>query len=155
MEYRIATQVDVPQLADMRWDFQIEDGAALPLPDKAAFLRHCTAFLQQGFERGDWTYWVADHQGELVAQIFVCTIRPVPRPGRLDDRYGYMTNVYTRPAYRNRGIGTALLRQVTRWAAEHDFAFLIVSPSERSVPFYQRAGFTAETEFLELRLRDA
>ena len=54
----------------------------------------------------------------------------------LDDALGYVTNVYTRPAYRGRGIGTRLMSHVLQWAREHDLESLIVWPSETSVRFY-------------------
>ena len=65
-----------------------------------------------------------------------------------------MTNVYTKPAYRNQGIGTTLMQQTLAWAKSQDMALLIVSPSERSIPFYRRAGFKDESEFMQATLRD-
>lgn len=51
-------------------------------------------------------------------------------------------------------MGSALLDRVKAWAAERDLELLIVSPSERSVPFYARAGFGPDNEFRVLHLRD-
>ena len=153
LEFRVATEKDIPQLVQMRWDFLTEDDDEQPVVSREEFLSLCTKFLADGFKRGDWTYWVAADKEEIVSHIFVYLIRPMPRPSRLDDRYGYMTNVYTKPRYRNRGVGRDLMRRVKRWARELDAALLIVSPSEASVPFYRRAGFSFETEFMEFRLR--
>jgi GNAT superfamily N-acetyltransferase len=43
--------------------------------------------------------------------------------------------------YRNQGIGRHLLGAVLGHARQHGFARVVLSPSERSVPFYRRAGF--------------
>ena len=67
--------------------------------------------------------------------------------------FGYVTNVYTRPAYRNQGIGTQLMSNVTAWAKQQNFENLIVWPSERSVPFYGRAGFVEDVEALSFEIR--
>jgi ribosomal protein S18 acetylase RimI-like enzyme len=67
---------------------------------------------------------------------------------------GYLTNVYTKPAFRRRGIGAKLFEQVKNRAIEKDFEILIVSPSDDSGNFYKRAGFAAETDFYQLRLRE-
>ena len=151
--YRLATQKDFPQLAQLRWDFQTEHNAEMSVVEKAEFLDVCAEFMRQCFERGDWVFWIAEDGGEIVSQMFVHTIQSVPRPARLENLWGYLTNVYTKPAFRNRGIGARLLVQVKDWAIERDFEILIVSPSEDSVNFYRREGFTAETDFYQLRLR--
>jgi GNAT superfamily N-acetyltransferase len=153
MHYRIATEQDVPALARLRWEFDREENETAALVGYDRFVEICGTFLYQGLQQGEWTYWVAEDEGEIVSHVFVSLFHPVPRPGRLQDSYGYMTNVYTRPAYRNQGIGTALMQEVLAWAKSRDLALLIVSPSERAIPFYLRAGFTTECEFMELTLR--
>ena len=154
MNYRLAVKGDLPQLAEMRWDFQADDEAETPIIEKSEFLKKCAEYLRQSFEKGNWAFWIAEENGEIVSQMFVHTIQSVPRPARLENLWGYLTNVYTKPAFRNRGIGAKLFEQVENWAIEKDFEILIVSPSEDSVKFYRRAGFTAETDFYQLRLRE-
>ena len=39
----------------------------------------------------------------------------MPKPERLDDAYGYVTNVYTRSGYRGQGIGSELMERVVAW----------------------------------------
>jgi GNAT superfamily N-acetyltransferase len=151
--YRMANARDVPDLARLRWEFDREEDETSPVVSCDEFLPQCCDFLQHGLETGTWTYWVAEADGEIVSHIFVHVFHPVPRPTRLTDFYGYMTNVYTRPAYRNQGIGSTLMQHVLDWAKTQNIAFLIVSPSERSVPFYYRAGFAMESEFMELTFR--
>ncbi|MCP6725838.1 GNAT family N-acetyltransferase, partial [Klebsiella pneumoniae] len=63
-------------------------------------------------------------------------------------------NVYTRPEYRNRGFGSQLMEQVIAWAKAQQLEFLMLWPSDRSVPYYQRLGFDSPDEALELILVD-
>jgi len=154
MKYRLAIEEDFPQLAQMRWDFQVEDDAEKPIVEKAEFLEKCIGYLQKSSARGDWTFWIAEENGEIISQMFVHTIESVPRPARLENLWGYLTNVYTKPAFRGRGTGAQLLQKVKLWAAEQDFELLIVSPSDDSIKFYGREGFAEQTDFYQLRLRD-
>lgn len=153
LDYRTATEADAPALAAMRWDFRLEESPVTTANDHATFLRACEAFLIQGLVQGRWTYWVAADDATIVSHIFIQHIPKVPKPNRLDDALGYVTNVYTRPAYRNRGIGTQLMARVLGWAAQQDLESLIVWPSEASVPFYVRAGFQGSTDMLEYLVR--
>ena len=154
MIYRLADESDFEQLAGLRWDFRMEDDGEHASMGKVEFVARCVEFLRRGSNSGYHTYWIAEDSGEIVAQIFVHMIDMVPRPCKLEDRFGYITNNYTRPQYRNRGIGSGLLKRVVEWSRDEDLELLIVYPSELAVPFYQRGGFTMENEVMELRLRD-
>ena len=154
MKYRLALEAELRQLAEMRWAFQIEDDAEKPTLEKAVFLEKCAIYLQKCLAADDWAFWIAEQNGEIISHIFVKTIVSVPRPARLENKWGYVTNVYTKPQFRGRGIGKGLLSAVKIWALERDFEILIVSPGETAVNFYKREGFTAETDFFQLRLRE-
>lgn len=153
MHYRMATEKDLAQLAELRWDFRAEDDAEQPVVSREAFVEACTEFLRRGLNSGYHTYWIAELEGEIVSQVFIHRIDLVPRPCKLQDQFGYITNNYTKPAHRNQGIGAELMRSVKRWARDEDLELLIVYPSEEAVTFYERAGFSAENDVMELKLR--
>jgi hypothetical protein len=83
MNYRLAAEKDLSQPAGMRWNFQTEDEAQTPVVEKSEFLEKCTAYLRRNFDKGDWAFWIAEQNGEIVSQMFVETIQSVPRPARL------------------------------------------------------------------------
>jgi GNAT superfamily N-acetyltransferase len=136
-------------LAAMRWQWRVEEDGCIPVVDRGAFIGACAEYLRQGILSGQWVCWLALMDGRIVSHICVRRIRKVPKPDRLRDEYGSVTNVYTRPRYRGRGIGSSLLRRVKSWAVEKDLEELIVWPAERSVIFYERAGFVSDNEIME------
>jgi GNAT superfamily N-acetyltransferase len=152
IEYRMATEVDMDALANLRWDTWLEGGQDPAEVSQESFWRECALILKQRLLSQQWTYWIATHQGEIIAQIFIQRIAKVPKPSKMQDAFGYVTNVYTRPAYRGQGIGSSLLAQVKAWAKEQDLEFLILWPTEESIPFYERAGF-APGEAVEYSVR--
>ena len=85
--------------------------------------------------------WLAEVDERLVGMMNLAIFERMPRPGRETGRWGYLGNAYVLAAYRNQGIGRQLLGAVLSHAAGNGFARVVLSPSERSVPFYQRAGF--------------
>lgn len=150
---RRAIPPDVPALARLRWEFRLEDGET-PASAYEAFAARYAAFVRAGLASGEWAYFVAEREGAIVAHMAVQVVRSVPRPSRASDQWGYLTDVYTTPAWRGRGIGAALLARVTEWARHRDLELLLVSPSEASRAFYGRAGFGDAREFMTLALRD-
>lgn len=154
MNYRLAAKEDLQQLAVMRWDFQTEDETEIPVFEKEVFVEKCAEFLSECFEASDWYFWIAEQNGKVAAHIFAKTIKTIPRPARFENGWCYITNVYTKPEFRGRGIGAELLRKVKTWATEKDFELILLSPSDESDKFYKREGFAPETDFYQLRLRE-
>jgi GNAT superfamily N-acetyltransferase len=102
------------------------------------------AWLEADGERR--TTWLAELGGAPAGMASLFEYRRMPRPGRPDSRWGYLGNMFVREGLRNRGIGTALLRTVIAAADERGYARLVLSPSERAVGFYRRAGFVVPGE---------
>lgn len=146
---RQATAQDAAELARLRWDFS-PDEAASGAQSFAEFVSAFEQFLRDALQSGDWSIWVAEYNQRLIANIYIRMISKVPRPGRFGLRYGYVTNVYTEPDFRNAGVGTALLRRVIAWARDERLELLLVWPSEESVRFYERAGFIPSPTAMEL-----
>lgn len=154
MEIRLATEKDINTLAEMRWELRTEVHPGKITCTKDEFLDYCRQFLLRRMMDDRWVLWVAEEQDQVISQLFVQIVEKVPRPGRFQDAWGYVTNVYTLPERRNQGIGSQLLQKVVEWAKEKDLELLILWPSEQSIPFYERAGFTSTNIIMECILRE-
>lgn len=154
MIIREATRQDASALARMRWDFTAEDDYIHPNATHAGYEDCFGEFLDYALNSGRWSIWVAEDQGLLVSHIFMQVIEKVPRPGRQERRFGWVTNVYTLPEYRNQGVGSQLMQHVEAWSKAHNLELMLVWPTERSVPYYQRAGFEYPIQVLQNPLDD-
>jgi GNAT superfamily N-acetyltransferase len=85
--------------------------------------------------------WLAEVGGRPVGMMNLAVFERMPRPGRAPSRWGYLGNAFVLAAYRGQGIGGELIAAVLGYADEKGFARVVLSPSERSIPFYERAGF--------------
>lgn len=149
--FRQATIADIHDLAQLRWDFSLEDDHT-GTETFDAFQRRFGRSVCADMRQRRCAIHVAEHASRLIANMYVKLIRKVPRPGRFGTRFGYMMNVYTAPEWRNQGVGSLLLDQVISWARTQSLEFLVLWPSERSVSFYQRHGFQPSGDALELAL---
>jgi GNAT superfamily N-acetyltransferase len=151
VEYRLAKPTDIDHLVRMRWDFTVEDYPEMGSEtDYSSFETECRSFLEDALESDRWFIWVAEEDGKVVSHIYIELIHKVPRPGRVTCPFAYMTNVFTIPEYRGKGIGSQLLSRVNEWAGKRKYEFIIVWPSDTSINFYQRNGYMHCAEPMEL-----
>lgn len=151
MLIRIATETDAPSLAELRWQFQMDLSDSIT---KTAFLDSCIRFFRQSMQQ-NWTHWVAEVGGELVAMISIQGIQTIPAPRRINNSFGYLTNFYTKPDFRGQGIGQQLLQTAQAWAVEQSLELLIVWSSEEAIGHYKKQGFRSNEELLEFLIQKA
>lgn len=150
---RFAQPDDATALAGLRWEFRAEDDGEEPVVSHDEFVRQYAAFFLAGLTSGARAHGIAEADGTVVGHLTCLVIPLVPRPCRIDDGCGMITDNYVRPAYRNRGIGGALMRFMLDWARGRDLETIIVWPSDRARAFYARHAFAERTEIMELVLR--
>ena len=157
VKVRPANESDGVELARLRWDFTLEDHAEEATEPRSTFAERFTDRWQSFYASGRWFVAVAEHRstGRLLGCVWLEVVDRVPRPIPHPDEMGYVTNVYVERAWRNKGIGTALLERVIAEARTRGFAEVFVWPSDASVEFYRRSGFVLSDEVHELPISDS
>ena len=133
---RRAENADLPEIIGLRSEWTREQGDDF---DDPGFDERFAAWFER--ESSHRITWLAEVGGGPVGMMNLTVFERMPRPGRPPSRWGYLGNAFVLAAYRNRGIGGNLLSALLGYADENHFARVVLSPSERSIPFYQRAGF--------------
>ena len=87
------------------------------------------------------TTWLATINNSPVGMASLFEYRRMPTRGRPDSRWGYVGNMFVREDVRSQGVGSALLTRIITAADDRCYARLVLSPSARALPFFQRAGF--------------
>jgi GNAT superfamily N-acetyltransferase len=96
--------------------------------------------------------WVAE-DAEIFGMLVMFVHERMPEPGRPTTSWGYVGNVFVHPTRRGVGAGASLVSAAIDEAKRRDLARLILNPSPRSVPLYQRAGFSSRHGLLTLELQ--
>jgi GNAT superfamily N-acetyltransferase len=135
---------DVAAIAGLRHAWTSEQ-AGEDVEDDSYEERFAAWFERERHQRRTWLGLV---DGGPVAMLNLLVFTRMPKPGRRESRWGYLANFYVLPAHRDSGLGTCLLAACTAWSDARDLVRIVLSPSERSVPAYLRAGFAPATSLL-------
>jgi GNAT superfamily N-acetyltransferase len=140
---RIAGPADTPALAALRRAWTAEQSG--PADDEGFEARFRDWYERESARR---VTWLAEVSGGPIGMMNLAVFERMPRPGRDAGTWGYLGNAFVLAAYRDQGIGSLLLRTLLAYADDHGYVRVVLSPSERSVPLYQRFGFGAGSGLL-------
>lgn len=116
----------------------VEEIAEHPIEDPDFEDRFEAWMLKEHEQRATWLGYV---EGEPAGMVNMLVFTRMPKPGRDPSRWGYLANFYVLREHRNSGLGTAMLTALTDHADAEGFVRVVLSPSDRSIPFYERGGF--------------
>ena len=133
---RRAEFADLAAIIELRREWTREEHGDIADPD---FEENLTAWFGREWSRR--IMWLAEEGGRPVGMMNLAVYERMPRPGRALSRWGYLGNVFVLAAYRNRGIGSQLVSAALNYADRNGFVRVVLSPTERSIPLYERAGF--------------
>ena len=154
MKIRIANETDYNELALIKWEHEAEDDIDygehnLDGVNKDEFVEEFVAFLKAHKE---YEIIVAEENSIVVSAMFVYLIPKLPKPNGNAKFIAYLTNVYTKKEYRSKGIGTQILIFIKSDLIKKKCELLFAWPSDNSIAWYQRNGFSVDNEIFECPL---
>ncbi|MFD5245087.1 GNAT family N-acetyltransferase [Amycolatopsis sp. NPDC058340] len=141
---RQAGERDVPTLAALRRAWT-EEQSGKPVEDDGFEERFACWYAAEASRR---SAFLAELDGEAVGMVNLALIERMPRPGLSATRWAYLGNAFVLATHRDREIGAALVDAALAYARACGCDRVVLSPTDRSVPFYLRAGFGPATMLL-------
>jgi ribosomal protein S18 acetylase RimI-like enzyme len=151
--YRQATSDDLEALATLRFEMEVEqgnedvDGKMDPQVYAHAYVNSTGEEMKGRRNR----VWLAEADGEAVACVLLVWWVLPPTFDNLRRKRGFVSSVFTRPAYRRQGVARHLMQMLIASAREEGIGRLILWSSEMGRPLYEHLGFTG-SRGLELNL---
>jgi GNAT superfamily N-acetyltransferase len=140
---------DVAALARLRWVWRTAERGEYGLSEP----EFETAFTDWwARHRPEHTAFIAERTGQVVGMAWLAIFARIPQPRRLERLAGNVQSVFVLEGHRNHGIGEALVEAVIAEARACGVGYLIVHPSERAYPLYDRLGFAETNSILHLDL---
>jgi GNAT superfamily N-acetyltransferase len=130
---RVATLDDIDALISRR--IQLLEA------NDASFDGGLRAWLRTHLADGSFLAWIAEDAGTVVAASGLTVLDRPPYPGNATGLDAYVTNMYTLPAYRRRGLARQLLEVLITHARQAGIKRLFLEASREGQPLYEEFGF--------------
>ena len=141
MEFRRANASDIPALLTLRLEFLSEANAVADDALADALRAANEDFLREGLADGSFVQLLAMDGEDIAATGSASFFRLPPNKGCPNGRCAYIGNMYTRPAYRRRGLGEGILSRLLDEAKARDCRKILLHATEMGRPLYQKLGF--------------
>jgi GNAT superfamily N-acetyltransferase len=129
-------------VADLRREWAGEEGRG----DDPLFAAEFARWYESEYDRR--LFWIAARADNWIGMVNLTVFARMPAPGTPPGHWGHLGNMYVCREHRNLGVGAALLEALLAEADRLGLQRVVLNPSERSVPLYQRFGFSAATELM-------
>ena len=148
MEFRQAVPADIPQLCALRRQQLIDEGQEPALDLSGPMAR----FFSSMMEEDRLVEFLALEGGDIVATGAVCFYPFPPSFTNPTGQFGYLTNMYTSPGFRGRGLATRMLDLAVAECRRRGVVRLFLAASQMGRPVYERYGFKAAGNWYSLSL---
>ena len=150
MIIRKATSDDAKLLSEVR-KLQLIDESIDPNCDIDSEL---SAFFKKWLESKDFIQLIAEEDGKLLSTAAVIYYDLPPSFTNKIGVRGYVTNVYTAPEHRRKGLSKLLLTKLLDDARSRGIKKLWLGASKLGRPLYEKLGFIQQESYMELTLKD-
>ncbi|HEV8607156.1 MAG TPA: GNAT family N-acetyltransferase [Tepidisphaeraceae bacterium] len=149
--YRAADIGDVEALAVLRREFLLEIADADPAD--ASLLPRLRNWFSEKTQSGHFTAILAVVGDEVIASSGLVVHEHPPGIMIPNGREAYIMNMYTRPAWRGRGIATIIFRQLLKVAREKDCTRVALHALPAGRAIYEQEGFKVGDKEMRLDLK--
>ena len=146
---RRATVNDIEAVISLRIEF-LSDCWSQPGLSHPTLLATTRAFIERKLPNGEFRTWFAEADGEIVGTgglLFFDRAPTFHNPLGLE---AYILSIYTRPAWRGRGLAPRMMQTITDHAWEAGAGRVFLHASEAGRPVYEKLGFTAPDTEMEI-----
>ena len=149
---RRATPDDIDTLVELRLKMQREIVAGEMEVDWTAVQEACRQYFAVTLPTEQFVVFVAQAEGRIIATSGLSFVSRPPSGTSYSQSEGYVTNMYAVPAWRGRGVATALLNATMEHAKHQGARLVYLHTSDAGRPVYEKLGFAEYQRYMQVKL---
>ncbi|MFJ7809797.1 GNAT family N-acetyltransferase [Pseudomonas asiatica] len=145
LECRPVGPADAEMICSHRQEMFLEAGG--DAEKLQVMTQHFRPWLEERLDDGRYYGFKLMDGDQPVAAIGLMSIDWPPHPSHPTlDKRGYVLNVFVHPAYRRRGLASALMQAADAEFARRGITFAVLHATETGKPVYEQTGWTGTSE---------
>lgn len=148
IEYRHLTKNELDTFIEMRINQLREEGAKEDIDLRPALKAYYIRHLVDGI----FVSWLAFDGEKIVGTSGMSFVEKPPYFACPSGRIALLSNVFTNPSYRRKGIAKELLNRVVKEAKDYGCGIVQITASDMGVKLYTDFGFVHNQNFMQYKL---
>jgi len=138
---RIATISDINSLVKLRIKLLKEVKIDIKNYEWDIYTEKLKCFYNDGLLSGKVAAFLAEENGNTVSISIMCFYEICPSLFNLDGKIALITDMYTVPEYRNKGLGNKLLNNLMEYAKILGYTKVTLNATDSGRKLYEKYGF--------------
>ena len=149
MLYRKATIDDLDTLVDLRIEFLAEANNK-PYTPEAALRQEIACYFSKHIPDDTFVAWLCIENAEVIATSGISLYELPPNYSCSNGKTGYVSNMYTKPGFRKKGIAKALFGKLLEEGKQKGVSKFILHASSDGKGVYKKFGFVMSRDEMHL-----
>ncbi len=138
---RIANLNDIDELIEFRIEFLQEIQNSPTNREIDIFRKSLKDFLLEKMKSNEFIAWLAEFDNSIVATCGLSYLQKPPHFINMTGKFAYIMNMYTKPKWRRKGIGSALLGKLIEEIKKKELTSVVLHATPYGKPLYEKFGF--------------
>ena len=138
---RKATLEDIDLLMEWRMEVIHEVFSIPPLQNTDEFEQENRAYYQRALAQEEHIACFAYMEDNIVGCGGICLYQEMPSPDNPTGKCAYLMNIYTKPQFRKRGVGEAIIKWLVAQAIMRGIPKIYLETSKAGKQLYTKLGF--------------
>ncbi|MBN1328000.1 MAG: GNAT family N-acetyltransferase [Candidatus Heimdallarchaeota archaeon] len=149
---RLATVNDSILLSDFRIEFLKEIQTIPKGLDLDTFRITLSEYFRENLANNTFYAWLAESNGEVIATSGLTINQKPPHFVNSTGKEAYIMNMYTKPNWRKKGLGTALFEKLLEEVNKLGITKVVLHTTSMGKPLYEKFGFRSSDDEMVLYL---
>ena len=138
---RRASLSDIDKLIEFRIKFLNELQDYPPNKEFEIFCNSIRDFFIKKMNENEFVAWLAESNNKIIATSGLSFLQKPPHFINITGKFAYIMNMYTKPEWRRKGIGAALLKKLFEEIKERGIKSVVLHSTPSGKTLYEKYGF--------------